>query len=215
MAANIKEDDIIESIYESNKSWVSVEVKIDRELTPDELFNLTESQAGDRFYFRLNDNTSSFFGYHAVQRFKNNFDNKQSIFREWEKFKKDIELVHPDIEKHHLKVIGGFQFSSHKSDDEWREFGINHFVIPQVLISNIGQTTYLTYTVERAQFDIEQFKEVVNYFEETQIAKAEPVETMGNILRMEDIYVDEWKELVRDAIAQLDETKKSFLQDVV
>ena len=120
---------------------------------------------------------------------------------------KDIELVHPDIEKHHLKVIGGFQFSSHKSDDEWREFGINHFVIPQVLISNIGQTTYLTYTVERAQFDIEQFKEVVNYFEETQIAKAEHDETLGNILRMEDIYVDEWKELVRDAIAQLDETK--------
>jgi menaquinone-specific isochorismate synthase len=33
-------------------------------------------------------------------------------------------MVHPDIEKHHLKVIGGFQFSSHKSDDEWREFGI-------------------------------------------------------------------------------------------
>lgn len=211
MAANIKEDDIIESIYESNKSWVSVEVKIDRELAPDELFNLTESQAGDRFYFRLNDNASSFFGYHAVQRFKNNFDNKQSIFREWEKFKKDIELVHPDIEKHHLKVIGGFQFSSHKSDDEWREFGINHFVIPQVLISNIGQTTYLTYTVERAQFDIEQFKEVVNYFEETQIAKAEHDETLGNILRMEDIYVDEWKELVRDAIAQLDETKKIVL----
>ena len=116
-------------------------------------------------------------------------------------------MVHPDIEKHHLKVIGGFQFSSHKSDDEWREFGINHFVIPQVLISNIGQTTYLTYTVERAQFDIEQFKEVVNYFEETQIAKVEHDETLGNILRMEDIYVDEWKELVRDAIARLDETK--------
>ncbi|MDN8759776.1 chorismate-binding protein, partial [Staphylococcus aureus] len=36
-------------------------------------------------------------------------------------------------------------------------------------------------------------------------------ETLGNILRMEDIYVDEWKELVRDAIAQLDETKKIVL----
>ena len=88
-------------------------------------------------------------------------------------------MVHPDIEKHHLKVIGGFQFSSHKSDDEWREFGINHFVIPQVLISNIGQTTYLTYTVERAQFDIEQFKEVVNYFEETQIAKVNMMKHWG------------------------------------
>ena len=149
-----------------------------------------------RLHFRLS----------CCSKIQNNFDNKQSIFREWENLK-DIELVHPDIEKHHLKVIGGFQFSSHKSDDEWREFGINHFVIPQVLISNIGQTTYLTYTVERAQFDIEQFKEVVNYFEETQIAKAEHDETLGNILRMEDIYVDEWKELVRDAIAQLDEKK--------
>ena len=88
MVANIKEDDIIESIYESNKIWVSVEVKIDRELAPDELFNLTESQAGDRFYFRLNDNASSFSAIIFVQRFKNNFDNKQSIFREWEKFKK-------------------------------------------------------------------------------------------------------------------------------
>ena len=68
MVANIKEDDIIESIYESNKSRVSVEVKIDRELAPDELFNLTESQAGDRFYFRLNDNASSFFGYHLCSK---------------------------------------------------------------------------------------------------------------------------------------------------
>ena len=67
MVANIKEDDIIESIYESNKSWISVEVKIDRELAPDELFNLTESQAGDRFYFRLNDNASSFS---AIMLFK-------------------------------------------------------------------------------------------------------------------------------------------------
>ena len=46
---------------------VSVEVKIDRELAPDELFNLTESQAGDRFYFRLNDNASSFS---AIMSFK-------------------------------------------------------------------------------------------------------------------------------------------------
>ena len=42
----------------------------------------------------------------------------------------------------------------------------------------------------------------MNYFEETQIAKQHD-ETLGNILRMEDIYVDEWKELVRDAIAHL------------
>lgn len=137
------------------------------------------------------------------------------IFREWEKFKKDIELVHPDIEKHHLKVIGGFQFSSHKSDDEWREFGINHFVIPQVLISNIGQTTYLTYTVERAQFDIEQFKEVVNYFEETQIAKAEHDETLGISYEWKISMLMSGKNSLGMRLLSLMKLKKSFLQDVV
>ena len=87
---------------------------------------------------RLNDNYSSYFGYHAVQRFKNNFENKQSIFREWEKLKDEIELIHPDTSRHHLRLCGGFQFSSHKSDDEWREYGLNHFVLPKVLISNEG-----------------------------------------------------------------------------
>ena len=118
MAANLMEDKIMESIYESNKNWVSVEVVLNKSLTPSELFNLTEKQAGDRFYLRLNDNMSSFFGYHAIQRFKNNFENKQSIFREWEKFKNDVELIHVNTQKHHLKIVGGFQFSNHKSDDE-------------------------------------------------------------------------------------------------
>ncbi|MBI5972055.1 isochorismate synthase [Staphylococcus caledonicus] len=211
MAANLKEGEIIESIYESIKSWVSVEVVLDKTLTPDALFHLTEDQAGDRFYFRLNDNTSSFFGYHAVQKFKNNFENKQSIFREWEKFKNEVELIHLETKKHHLKVIGGFQFSSHKSDDEWREFGINHFVVPEVLISSIDNQTLLTYTVERASFDMDHFKDVIAYFENAAIDGSNHEETLGNITRMEDIYKDEWKELVGNAIEQLDENKKIVL----
>lgn len=110
MAANLMEDKIMESIYESNKNWVSVEVVLNKSLTPSELFNLTEKQAGDRFYLRLNDNMSSFFGYHAIQRFKNNFENKQSIFREWEKFKNDVELIHVNTQKHHLKIVGDSNF---------------------------------------------------------------------------------------------------------
>ncbi|BGE82780.1 isochorismate synthase [Staphylococcus petrasii] len=211
MAANLKEDEIIESIYESNKNWISVEVILNRTLPPTALFQLTEDQAGDRFYLRLNDNQSSFFGYHAVQRFKNNFENKQSIFREWEKFKKDVELIHLETSKHHLKVVGGFQFSSHKSDDEWREYGINHFVVPKVLISNVDNQTLLTYTVERENFDMAQFKEIIDYFENAEVHEPDVNDAMGNITRMEDIYKDEWQELVSDAIAQLDEDKKIVL----
>ena len=196
MAANLMEDKIMESIYESNKNWVSVEVVLNKSLTPSELFNLTEKQAGDRFYLRLNDNMSSFFGYHAIQRFKNNFENKQSIFREWEKFKNDVELIHVNTQKHHLKIVGGFQFSNHKSDDEWREFGINHFVVPEVLISSVNNQTILTYTVEKAQFEMEKLNQIINYFENTQVDTTERETALGNVTRMEDIYVDEWKDLV-------------------
>ena len=34
----------MESIYESNKNWVSVEVVLNKSLTPSELFNLTENK---------------------------------------------------------------------------------------------------------------------------------------------------------------------------
>lgn len=211
MAANLMEDKIMESIYESNKNWVSVEVVLNKSLTPSELFNLTEKQAGDRFYLRLNDNMSSFFGYHAIQRFKNNFENKQSIFREWEKFKNDVELIHVNTQKHHLKIVGGFQFSNHKSDDEWREFGINHFVVPEVLISSVNNQTILTYTVEKAQFEMEKLNQIINYFENTQVDTTERETSLGNVTRMEDIYVDEWKDLVSHTIEQLDKDQKVVL----
>ncbi|ORN81368.1 isochorismate synthase, partial [Staphylococcus aureus] len=44
---------------------------------------------------RLNDNRTSYFGYKAIQLFKNNSKNKQSIFKDWEKLKHNITFIHP------------------------------------------------------------------------------------------------------------------------
>ena len=110
MTVDVKEDKIVSAVYDSSRTWVSVEAKIDYELDPTMLFQITEDSADDRFFFKKNDNTMSFFGYRAINRFKNDFENKQSIFREWEKYKNDIELIHPNSDKHHLKICGGFSF---------------------------------------------------------------------------------------------------------
>jgi len=209
MAVNVKEDEIVNKLYGSSKDWVSVEVEINQSIDPSTLFHLTESQAGDRFYLRLNDNQSSYFGYHAIRKFKNNFENKQSIFKEWEALKKDIELIHPDSEKHHLRLCGGFQFSKHKSDDEWREYGLNHFVLPEVLISTEGQRHFITYTTERDKFDIDAFKTLVSQFEQANVDSYD--EHIGNVTRMEDIYLDEWRDLVKEAIESIDYSKKIVL----
>ena len=87
MDVNVDEQAILDKLYESTKDWVSVEVELNKTMKPSVLFHLTEKDAGDRFYMRLNDNYSSYFGYHAIQRFKNDFENKQSIFKDWEKLK--------------------------------------------------------------------------------------------------------------------------------
>ena len=61
MATGVLEDDIVKEIYDSSKEWVSVEVKLSQSLDPSTLFHLTDNEAGDRFYMRLNDNRTSYF----------------------------------------------------------------------------------------------------------------------------------------------------------
>ncbi|EHJ08462.1 isochorismate synthase [Staphylococcus simiae] len=209
MTTGIDKDYITSEIYECSKEWVSVEVKLTQQLDPITLFQLTDKHRGDRFYMRLNDNQTSYFGYAAVKIFKNNFKNKQSIFREWEKVKEDVALINPSETKHHLRIVGGFQFSSHKSDDEWREFGLNHFVLPQVLISIDHNDCYLTYTVKRNDFDIEQFSELVDRFNGLE---KKPLDiTIGNITRIEDIYKEDWRQLVSEAIDAMNKDEKIVL----
>ncbi|MBE5664112.1 isochorismate synthase MenF [Staphylococcus sp. SS60] len=209
MATGVTEDDIVKEIYDSSKEWVSVEVKLSQSLDPSTLFHLTDNQAGDRFYMRLNDNRTSYFGYKAIQLFKNNFKNKQSIFREWENLKHEIAFIHPQSRRHHLRIVGGFQFSSHKSDDEWREFGLNHFVLPEVLITTEDEDTFLTYTVQRQNFDMESFKALVEFFNNA--IEIDVEEQNGEIIRNEDIYKDDWRQLVEEAIESINKEEKIVL----
>ncbi|EVM55097.1 hypothetical protein O930_02627, partial [Staphylococcus aureus M0928] len=209
MATGVLEDDIVKEIYGSSKEWVSVEVKLSQSLDPSTLFHLTDNEAGDRFYMRLNDNRTSYFGYKAIQLFKNNSKNKQSIFKDWEKLKHNITFIHPQSEKHHLRVVGGFQFSSHKSDDEWREFGLNHFVLPEVLISTDNNGTFLTYTVKRESFTVEALNDLMDLF--NNISDIDVDEQIGEITRNEDIYKDDWRQLVVEAIESINNEEKIVL----
>lgn len=208
MTVSVKDDQILDAIYESREKWVSVEVKIDQPTNPIMLFQMTEGKADDRFYFRENTGETAFFGYNALLKFKNDYENKQTIFREWENYKNDIALIHPDSNKHHLKVCGGFQFSSHKSDDEWRQFGLNHFVLPKVLITLNASETFVTYTVLREEFNIEDLQALVQQVAETEV---KPTQPNGDVVRSEDIYKEEWLKLVQEAIDSMNDEEKIVL----
>ncbi|MGT0244303.1 hypothetical protein ACVNP1_13135 [Staphylococcus aureus] len=85
-------------------------MKLSQSLDPSTLFHLTDNEAGDRFYMRLNDNRTSYFGYKAIQLFKNNSKNKQSIFKDWGKLKHNITFIHPQSENIIFKLLEGFNF---------------------------------------------------------------------------------------------------------
>ncbi|NEL52384.1 isochorismate synthase, partial [Escherichia coli] len=118
-------------------------------------------------------------------------------------------FIHPQSEKHHLRVVGGFQFSSHKSDDEWREFGLNHFVLPEVLISTDNNGTFLTYTVKRESFTVEALNDLMDLF--NNISDIDVDEQIGEITRNEDIYKDDWRQLVVEAIESINNEEKIVL----
>ena len=48
MTVDVKEDKIVSAVYDSSRTWVSVEAKIDYELDPTMLFQITEDSADDR-----------------------------------------------------------------------------------------------------------------------------------------------------------------------
>ncbi|MBD4597013.1 isochorismate synthase, partial [Xanthomonas citri pv. citri] len=101
------------------------------------------------------------------------------------------------------------QFSSHKSDDEWREFGLNHFVLPEVLISTDKNGTFLTYTVKRESFTVEALNDLMDLF--NNISDIDVDEQIGEITRNEDIYKDDWRQLVVEAIESINNEEKIVL----
>ena len=46
-------------------------------------------------------------------------------------------------------------------------------MVPEVLISSVNNQTILTYTVEKAQFEMEKLNQIINYFENTQVDTTE------------------------------------------
>ena len=205
MVVSVKADEIQEAINRTEKSMVSVEVKVPYALEAWRLFALTESDSGDRCFFK--NETMSFFGYKPLRKYKNDSESKQTIFKEWETLKHDIALIHPESEKHHLKLCGGFQFSNHKSE-EWQQYGFNHFLLPGVLVTIENDVSYITVTESRDDFSIEKMNTLVAWLTEADVVLPEHI---AQPISMEDIHKSSWRALVKEAIDTIDETKKVVL----
>ena len=88
------------------------------------------------------------------------------------------------------------------------EFGLNHFVLPEVLISTDNNGTFLTYTVKRESFTVEALNDLMDLF--NNISDIDADEQIGVITRNEDIYKDDWRQLVVEAIESINNEEKLY-----
>jgi len=68
--------------------------------------------------------------------------------------------------------------------------------------------TFITYTVESENFEIDAFLAIIDKLTQKDIQLNDKI---GDIKRIDDIYKDEWRDLVKDTIDILDENKKIVL----
>ncbi|AVQ32678.1 isochorismate synthase [Staphylococcus muscae] len=209
MTVDAREQAIKEAIKQATEQWVSVEVKLSHVIDPITLFDATKEAAGSRFYFRLNDNKTAFFGYRIATQIKNKQENKQAIFKQWQILRQNILFVNSESDRHHLRLCGGFQFSDHRTDDVWQAFDQHHFILPEVLISQVDGETFLTYTVERNAFSMDMFLHLIKQFEE--ITPLAETNDMPEVLHIENVQQQEWQNLVERTVEQLANDEKIVL----
>lgn len=85
---------------------------------------------------------------------------------------------------------------------------LNHFVLPEVLISTDNNGTFLTYTVKRESFTVEALNDLMDLF--NNISDIDADEQIGVITRNEDIYKDDWRQLVVEAIESINNEEKLY-----
>ncbi|UXR70155.1 MULTISPECIES: isochorismate synthase [unclassified Staphylococcus] len=209
MTVDAREQAIKDTIKQAKQQWISVEVKLSHSIDSITLFDATKEAVGSRFYFRLNDNETAYFGYRIATQIKREHSNKQAVFKEWQTLRDQILFVNPESDKHHLRLCGGFQFSEQRTSEEWQTFGQNHFVLPEVLISNVEGETFLTYTVERAKFSMTGLQDLIKQFESLAVVK--DTVALPEVVQIENVQQDEWQSLVERTVAQLADDEKIVL----
>src|SRR5699024_9940585 len=70
------------------------------------------------------------------------------------------------------------------------------------------EQSFITYTVEADKFEMDAFLAIIDKLTQKDV---QPSDEIGEIKRIDDIYKDEWRDLVKDTIDILDENKKIVL----
>ncbi|WP_239750738.1 isochorismate synthase [Mammaliicoccus sp. H-M34] len=191
------------SEIDGNKNYISVEIEL--QYQPDLIHLLREeiNYIGQRFYYKSKDFKLEMCGIGYLLEARYSHLEHDEIYEYWQNIKEQLSTVIMHDDKHHLKFFGGFQFSEHSLTNEWKDYGMSHFVLPKFLITKENGRCYLTYTDDNNKFDIENIERILNAID----SKAQTgVLSEPSVVENKDIQSEEWKDLVTKVVSLMNES---------
>lgn len=203
----------IESIsLDSDRQYLTLHIPMDEyNIDEEKIFTYFDESKGSRYWFKSKDNTYNVIGINYIESmWRDKFqpesaaDSKKTLFAKLQQ-----EMLGDDL-KSKLSLFGGTLFDDKDTTDEWNDFRMIEFHLPEWQFDLKNHEVFLTR--EKTELNMEDVLDevdgVLSAIENTELTEKEkPV-----VKSKRDIFPNEWKMLVEEAVNNLnDEFKKVVL----
>ncbi|CAD2074191.1 Salicylate biosynthesis isochorismate synthase [Jeotgalicoccus aerolatus] len=197
---------------DSDRQYLTLHIPVSEyNIDEEKIFTYFNESKGSRYWFKSKDGTYNVVGINYIESmWRNKFQpelvtaSKNALYAKLQQ-----EALGDDL-KSKLSLFGGTLFDDKDTTDEWNDFKMVEFQLPEWQFDLKNQEVFLTRSKEGLNTDglLEEIDQILTEIEETEITEKEkPV-----VKSKRDIFPKEWKGLVEEAVNNLnDEFKKVVL----
>lgn len=190
----------------SDKTYLTLKLPLfEMEIDEKKLFSHFQSELGSRYWFRSKDETYNIVGIGYLESIRRDKYTASSLSREKDKLYNKIQTVALEaVNDSRLSLFGGTRFDSKDTTDEWNDFAMVEFHLPKWQFDLKNRVLFYTVNISDVNLqtvlsDISQELEVI---ENTEVV----IDGKPEINMEKDLFPNEWKSLVDEAVDVLDET---------
>lgn len=190
----------------SDKTYLTLKLPLfEMEIDEKKLFSHFQSELGSRYWFRSKDETYNIVGIGYLESIRRDKYTASSLSREKDKLYNKIQTVALEaVNDSRLSLFGGTRFDSKDTTDEWNDFAMVEFHLPKWQFDLKNRVLFYTVNISDVNLqtvlsDISRELEVI---ENTEVV----IDGKPEINMEKDLFPNEWKSLVDEAVDVLDET---------
>ncbi|CAM4168477.1 isochorismate synthase [Lacicoccus alkaliphilus] len=207
------EDLVEEVIIDSDSDYITLHIPIhEYDISHAQLFTYFKEYTGERYWFQSKDGEFDSIGIGYRKSITRDKFKVQSLTSEKNELYDSIQMVPlNDGLSSRLSLFGGVKFDDKDTNDEWSDFSMVEFHLPVYQFDLVRQEVFYTIPQHSQKLSdaLEELSGVLSGLSQTEPDTYERAE----VSIIKDIFPDEWKRLVDEAVDVLDE--ESFLKVVL